>query len=326
MSKQTNKAKIGAFVVGAVALVVVAIVAFGSGKFLTEKQKYVMYFEDSVNGLDVGASVMWRGVEVGTVTDIVLRADPVNLTIEIPVFIEIETNRMEQIGDVQESQDAAETMRQFVDKGLRAQLVMQNYVTGKLMIELDCNPDKPVRLIGHDPEYPEIPTMTSNLAELAQKIEKAPIEEILEKLHSAVDGIEKVVTAPEVLEAVHSFDDVLMAAKQLIEKVDAHVDPLLNSTEETVRDARNLVRNVDGKMDTLAIRTELAIKEAFLAMEKAKKALDSIEKSVGEDSILLYEVSEAIQEISAASRSIRQLADYLSQHPESLLRGKGGAK
>ena len=155
---------------------------------------------------------------------------------------------------------------------------------------------------------------------------KIGLGEILEKLHSAVEGIEKVVYSPEIMDVISSLNDTLDAAEKLIEDVDKHVDPLLTATEETVRDAQHLVRNVDGKVGTLASSAEDAIKTVSVALDQARKTLKSVERSTGDDSILFYEVNKTLIELSKAARSIRLLADYLNQHPESLLRGKGGSK
>src|SRR4030042_3764548 len=137
MSKQANKTMIGAFVVGATALVVAGVLVFGSAKFLKERHPFVMYFDGSVQGLDVGASVVFRGVKVGTVTDIELRTDPVNLTIQIPVFIEIEMDRLKRTGTLPLKRTPAEGMKLLVERGLRAQLELQSLVTGKLLVNLD---------------------------------------------------------------------------------------------------------------------------------------------------------------------------------------------
>jgi len=327
MSKQANKTMIGAFVVGAVALVVAGVLAFGSGKFLKEIQPFVMYFDGSVKGLDEGASVVFQGVKIGTVTSIKLRYNPDEDALEIPVFIEIEPDRIENRGRGERRRSTVEEgMADLVERGLRAQLQMQSLVTGKLMIDLAFRPDTPVRLIGSDPDYPEVPTIQTGLQELAEKLEKAPIEEIFEKLHAAVEGIEKVVNSPEVMGAITSLNDTLDAAEKLIENVDKHVDPLLTATEETVRETHKLVRNVDGKVGTLAAGAEGAIKSAAVAIDQANETLESIEASAGDDSNLYYEANNALIELSAAARSIRLLADYLNRHPESLLRGKGGSK
>jgi paraquat-inducible protein B len=57
MSKQANKTLIGAFVVGAIVLAVAGILVFGSGDFFSVRPMFVMYFEGSVSGLNVGAPV-----------------------------------------------------------------------------------------------------------------------------------------------------------------------------------------------------------------------------------------------------------------------------
>ena len=65
MSKPASKTLIGVFVIGAIALAVLAVVVFGSGRFFSEKMPLVMYFEGSVAGLNIGSPVMFRGVKVG---------------------------------------------------------------------------------------------------------------------------------------------------------------------------------------------------------------------------------------------------------------------
>ncbi|MFV9646304.1 MAG: MlaD family protein, partial [Desulfobacterales bacterium] len=85
MSKKASKTAIGGFVVGALALIVVGVLIFGSGKFLTKTQTYVMYFEGSVRGLNVGAPIVFRGVKIGSVTRIQLVANTDDLSFQIPV-------------------------------------------------------------------------------------------------------------------------------------------------------------------------------------------------------------------------------------------------
>jgi sporulation protein YlmC with PRC-barrel domain len=80
MSRQANKTVIGIFVVGAIALVVIAVLILGSGKFFKKTFTAVCYFEGSVGGLNVGAPVIFRGVKVGSVKNIVLQFDPEKLT------------------------------------------------------------------------------------------------------------------------------------------------------------------------------------------------------------------------------------------------------
>ena len=93
MAKQANRMMIGGFVVLAVIIMAASLVVFGSGKFFKKTNKYILYFDESVKGLSVGAPVLFQGVQVGSVTSITLQADFVTMKTQIPVFIEIEPDR-----------------------------------------------------------------------------------------------------------------------------------------------------------------------------------------------------------------------------------------
>jgi paraquat-inducible protein B len=327
MSKQANKTMIGVFVVGALVLVVSGILIFGSGEFLKEKVGYVMFFKGSVKGLDIGAPVSLQGVKVGTVTDILLRGHVNEFTFDVPVFIEIEPERITRVGgEFLLRGNSAKTMQILVEKGLRAQLQMQSIVTGKLMIELKFAPDKPVVMNGEDMGYPEIPTIQTGLEELAKKIEKVPIEEIFEKLHAAVAGIGKVVNSPEIMAAVNNLNGTLEAARGLILHLDQRVDPLTNSADNALGDARHLIQNVDNQVEPLAKRLAETVDAANSALAQIGKTLRTIQDTTSGDSEVMNNLNNAILEISSAARSIGLLADYVAQHPESLLRGKGESK
>ena len=159
MAKQASKTVIGVFVVSSIAMLIVGVIVFGSGDIFKKTLKYVMFFEDSVKGLSVGAPVIWHGVEVGSVSSIVLRANTKKLTINIPVVIEMDPKRMEIEGSM--AKDPRERLKKMIDKGFRARMALQSIVTGSSLIEIDFLPGTPVHLTGLDPRYPEIPTLRS---------------------------------------------------------------------------------------------------------------------------------------------------------------------
>ena len=345
MSKRANKTLIGIFVLGAIALLVIAIVLLGSGKFFRETFEAVCFFDGSVGGLNVGASVVFRGVKIGSVKDIVLRYDVKNSEFMIPVYIEIEPHRLEALGPAPVK--TGENLEALIEKGLRAQLEMQSIVTGQLQVGLDLLPDKPAKFVGADPRYPEIPTVPTPLQELAKKIGKIPIEEIFEKLLRAVEGVEKVVNSPEIKEAIRSVNLALEDVRKLTRNMDGQVGPLASNLNETVQDIRKLVQNADSKVAGLASSLDEAVKEsrgviknvdnrieslaagidgtvksAEATLTLAQKAIERIEGTVGEDSTFAYELNKTLEEVSALARSIRVLSDYLQRHPESVLWGK----
>ena len=226
MSKQANKTVIGIFVVGAIALAIAAVLILGSGKFFKQTFRAVCYFEGSVGGLNIGAPVVFRGVKIGSVTNVLLRFDSAKLIFVIPVYIEVEPDKVGVIG-VRPKQ-VGENLKTFIDRGLRATLETQSFVTGQMQVGLDFHPDKPAKFAenGIDTKTPEIPTIPTPMQELAKKIQNLPIDKIFEKLASALDGIDKLVKSPEIPEAIRSVNLALGDVRKLVKDVDGQVGPL----------------------------------------------------------------------------------------------------
>ncbi len=195
MSKPANKTMIGAFVLGAVVLLVLAVVIFGSGSFFAKKQSYEMFFEGSVQGLDVGSPVMFRGVKIGTVTDISLEFKPKELTFYIPVIAQVELDRMKRLGPPPTKQ--GEYLKPLIDKGLRAQLQTTSFVTGQLAVTLDFFPDKPAKFVGLAKKYPEVPTVPSTFAQLTKTIQDLPIQAVFAKLDATMGAIQELVSSDQ---------------------------------------------------------------------------------------------------------------------------------
>ena len=138
MSKPANKTMIGAFVVGAIALIVVAIGVLGSGKLFKVSVPYLMVFEGSVKGLNVGSPVVFRGVKTGAVSSIRMRFDYATKAMTIVVYVDTDPSQIETVNlDVTlaeeiERHERYAIMKQLIARGLRAQLEMQSIVTGQL--------------------------------------------------------------------------------------------------------------------------------------------------------------------------------------------------
>lgn len=330
MSKKANKTLIGAFVVGAVMVLVAGLLILGSGRFFTNSEKFVLYFEGSVKGLNIGAPVMFRGVKVGSVQEIQLRFNPEDLSIHIPVIIEIEPYRFER-----ESGKAhtVENIRLLVERGLKAQLQLQSVVTGQLMVDLDFRPDEPLRLARIRTEYLQLPTVPSDLEKLSRTLENIPFDQIVTKLASAIEGIEKVINSPDLTGGLSSLNQTLKDMQKLLRNIDSQISPLASSIKSSADAAQAAFTQIE---KTLALEEgapgELAsgIKELLSsvrgAMAQAEQTLNAIEGLASQDSSIAYELKNTLTELTSAARSVRFLADYLERHPESLLRGKGGSK
>lgn len=323
MKKQINPTRIGIFVVGAIVLAVAAVIVFGSGRFFTEKEGYVAFFEGSVFGLNQGAPVVCRGVRIGSVTDIKLLSDRETMKIYIAVLFEIEPKRFHVRGGRPAFENPDDRLDQLIDVGLRAYLEQQSMLTRQMMIVLDILPDTEVNLVGIESRYPEIPTVRSGMQELLESLGKLPLEEIANSIRDALKGIEEVVQSPEVAESLDALKGTMVAAEQMMKKLEKQIDPIVANLDGTLDDARKLLTDVDAKVDPLAEGVGETLEATTRAIVEAEETIQSLQSTAGEDSALVHALTHAMTELTAASRSIRILAETLESQPESLLRGKG---
>lgn len=160
----------------------------------THTVAWLLRFDQSVRGLNVGAPVEFRGIPIGQVTDVRLEFDREQKRFMIPVTIEIEPERL---GTANAS---AEERREAVDRlvaaGLRAQLKTGNLLTGQLLVALDLFQNAAPAQVAWDqpiPEFPTIPTpieeITSNLTQLAERLGKIPVEQIGADLNASLKAL-----------------------------------------------------------------------------------------------------------------------------------------
>jgi len=348
MSKLANKSLIGAFVIGAIALAVIAVIIFGSGKFLRKTQEYVMFFGGSVKGLSVGSPVIFRGVKIGEVENISMQLREEDLTYFIPVVVEID---MDKVSPTRALVRPYQYLDRLISKGLRAQLQSQSFVTGQLAVALDFFPDKPAKFVGLDKKYHEIPTVPTTLEDLAKTLQNLHLEELVENVKSAVAGIDRVVNSPEIPKMLQSLSQRVEETGLLVRNIDSQLGPLISSLDGTVKDVQKFVQHVDTRIDPVFSRVEGVLQAVEnltqndvqklvrdvnqlvpevskilgtlqATLEETKTTISSIEGTAGPNSVLVYELTETLEEVSNTARSLRNLTDYLQQHPEALIRGK----
>lgn len=348
MSKKANPTLIGGFVVGAVVLAVAGIAYFGSGEFLSKKLTYIAFFEGSLKGLNIGSPVTFRGVRIGAVSNVVVRYDSSDHSIRIPVYFDLEQGRVEAVRE--RSADPHKSVQGLIDDGLRAQLVTQSFVTGQVAVELDFHPDAPAVSEDADSPYPVFPTIPSTIEQIGKAFEDFDLDELLTHFQNAAKGIDELARSPKLRDAIASLDETIKDFGKLARDVNAKVDPLATSVDETaaaarrtldqatesiasvegavkpaIEDVRKLIQNVDGQVDPVVASIMKTAEKAQGALEQATAVLAVAKDSLSEDSELYHSAVGALDEMAAALRSIRILADLLEQHPEALLKGKGAA-
>ena len=334
MSAKANKTMIGVFVLGAVILALGAIVALGSGTFFTKTYRCIMFFPNSVGGLEVGAPVVFRGVPIGSVKEISIEADPTHLKFYIPVVVEILVGKIKLTGKPGEKdqtlvdarkKNPGNLLAQLVDKGLRAQLVTQSFVTGQLAVSLDLMPDTPLRLVGHS-DIAEIPTVPSTFEKLTETIKQLPLQELVDRLIGAVTGIETLVNSPQLKALPGKIDATLNTGNTLLQEIRDKVGPLAKNLDEAITNFGELAKHLDTRSEGLSSAAKTTLGSLDTTLKDSRSAINNFQKIVNSNSPTVTDLNRALAEITNAARAIREFANFLERHPEALIQGKGAPR
>ena len=261
-------------------------------------RRYVLRFNETLRGLQVGAPVTFLGLPAGEVTAIDLELDKARRDVRPRVTVsfhperrlaELDTSRKDHpppigLGDDKQRETL---LQQLIDqRGLRAQLRSGNLLTGQMYVAFEYFPRLRRSRIDWSREVPELPVVASSLVDLE------------DKLTSLLDKVDKLP-----LEAIGN------AAKTDLQ--DLH---------EVLGSAGKLIARIDNELAP-TLKTSL---------ESMQRALDSIDRSVNNaDATLLgpgapvqQELHNALTEFTRAATSMRMLVDYLERHPEAVIRGR----
>lgn len=315
-SKRANPALVGAFVLGALILTVVGLTIFASGKLFRRADAYVAVFSGSVNGLSVGAPVKFRGVQVGSVSEILLTLPGMTLPeLRIPVILAIERDTLRNLG-VMERQTRPDTMNALIERGLRAQLQLESIVTGVLFIELDLFPGTPINLyLPETSDYVEIPTQptllqeaTATAADLLAKLRNVNVDDVITAVRDAARGVSEFTGSPELRQALVAMRQTLETTRETLVEVRPRIAPL--------------ARRVDGGVG----RLEESLARFDATLGSLQTSLGSFDQVIHPRAPLVHQLTSTLGELSDAARSVRQFADYLERNPNALLTGRPPAE
>jgi len=275
----------------------------------TEKVPFLVYFDGSVRGLNPGAPVEFRGMKIGSVTEVRLELDMRSSRVRIPVVLALEPQRFFSDGQMQAAaaRDDYPLLHELVREGLRAQLQTGNLLTGELFVDFVMRPDAPAAELdtkGPIPIIPSVPNtfeaLQASATQILKKIAGLPIEDLVASLSRTAGGLDRLVNAPETQETLRALGPAMTQLRDSIARVETSAGPLLTSLRGTADAAATTLR-------------------------QAESTLAATQRTIGPDSRLAGDIEGMMQELTRAARSIRLFADYLDRHPEALIRGKAGA-
>jgi paraquat-inducible protein B len=322
MSAKTHPRLIGGFVLGAIALVLAAIVLLSSGALFQQRDRFVVFFPGSVKGLQTGSGVTFRGVRVGEVVEVspFLTGLPDN-PIQIEVVSEFYGNVMdvpEGIADPYEGLEPEEAVALYIEQGIRARMMSASLLTGQKYIELDFLPDEPARLAGLSRRYPEIPTSPTAIEKLGERMEdlmnklaEVPLDKVIENIQMAIRAARELLESDDV-------KGVLGAARRGADSV----EPTLAEARKTLKSTREVIENLGKETEGLGGDMSLTLAELRERFARTEKTFAALEATLNGTDDARMDVSATLVELERALKSFRNLAEYIQTHPEAILQGK----
>lgn len=315
MSQRASSTLIGAFVVTAIILAVIAYMLVGNTGLFENREKAIMYFTGSVDGLNKGAPVNVRGVKVGTVTDINIEFHPVDGDFFIPVIVQFEPYAVDSVRTMQVPDPGSDRLKYMIEQlGLRAQLKLQSVLTSQMAIQLDYHPETEFHYHGNG-KLPEIPTIPMPLEKFTEQLQDLPLEQIISNLTSALSALNKIVSSPDTMNAIRSLNQTMKTVDELARNMNDRLLPLADNANRAMESIDQLAQNVNHNVQPLA-------DNAASTLLEAQQTLAEIKALLNDDSIQMYNLNIALDEIANAARSMRNFAETIERQPETLLKGR----
>lgn len=259
-------------------------------------------------GLNDGSPVMLDTKQVGTVTESSLQYDPQQGQLREVVTLAIEPWRISLAGNAQwQSGSRAQMdalMRHLIAQGLRARIGSTIPLVGGKTVELAfvSGPEPASLGSGNPPELPTGPEsgidgVLAAVNGVAAKINAVPLDQIAHNIHDVTQRLAALSKSPKVTTSLENLDKSMANVEQVTSEAKTQVGPTLEALHKAARDAQSAVAGARSLLSN---------------NEFTRNAPGTAN------------LGETLYELSQAARSLRELANYLDQHPAALLHGRSG--
>jgi paraquat-inducible protein B len=314
---RANPAVIGGFVIGAIALIVLGLLAFGGTNWFATRNKYVAYFPGSVKGLQVGAPVDFRGVTIGRVTDIKVLFNPAEVSARIPVVMEFDPTQIEVVGGEQ-IMAGAEGANRLIDAGFRAQLQSQSLLTGLLFVNLDFLPKSPVRLVGGAQPYPEVPTIPSEFEQLQQTAGDvaARLPQLVDRLNGLLTDLNDTLN-----QTSGGFGAVVNDMAAIAQEVRTSTPKLVARTEQTTEQLQQVAQTLNEILQTNRDAIGSLIDEWTVTGASMRRGVEQLNATLAENRQGLRDFTQnGLYEYTGLAQDAQRLVDQFTRLGEEIER------
>ena len=320
-----NALLIGGFVIAALAMIVIAVLWLSGNNLFKKQQEAMIFYKGNVTGLYVGAPVGFRGVTIGQVEDIGIEVDSATLNALVPVRVKLQADALRFSG----SKDTPIDIAALVQRGLRARLVAQSFVTGQKSIELDFVPNTPSTLIGNS-SRPEIPALAERFGALIDQVAELPLRETVQDIRDTVKELRGTLTS--VQHALDSAQTVLGATSKELAQTGSESRITLKVATEAIRQVQISSAATLGAITQLseAARSTVLGAQPELqrtlagtreAAESARLAMVRVAEMTAPNATLRSDLDAALRDLSQAARGLRDWSELLEEKPNAIIFG-----
>lgn len=333
MKTKVKPAIVGAFALGAFALGIIALLSFGGVNFFSKPQRFVVYFDESIHGLDLGSPVKLRGVRVGRVADLVVRYDDRKNHSVVVVTCEFSRNTLtDGHGALINVADRGE-LQTLIDHGLRAQLGVLGLATGLLFVELDFLDPKeyPADSRTVELKYAVVPAVPSAISEfqasaseILSKIRKIDFEGLSGELKKLLADSRRQVDGLDLKGVMAQWQRTGAAVETLA--TSPEIKQTFTNLNATLVDLRATLAKLDGQVATTGADVHATLTQAQTMLQNFNATSGTLRNFINAQQGLGEGASEAFGKISEAADAVQRLADFLERNPNALLTGKKASR
>ncbi len=332
MSKKTNSTLIGLFTLVGLLIAGGALVLLGAGKYFEKSYKVLLYFDKSVNGLQVGSDVRFGGVRIGKVASISVIIDTKENRKIIPVVVELTEKELANISGGSKGVldfTTKQGVRRAVQQGLRAGMKQQSLVTGQLYVEFDIKPEIEgfIYKAAGEEEYPVVPTIPTEIDEMIsgitdglKKITDLELDTLIDEMREVLKSANAIISEINLKEVSENLTEITKDVKGFTS--DEKLTSSLENLDATLKEIRALSEKANKNIDPiLADLTEVA-ESTKQSVKKIDAMAEDLSKVTDPRSPTLLKFQNLLHDTEQASKQLQELANDLKRNPSTLLRGK----
>jgi len=343
MSIKANYFKLGLFVIGAIVAGVILLIVIGSGRWFQPKLTIETYFNESVQGLDIGSKLKYRGVAIGEVTRIGFTYNKYELDMPMTmrkryVLVEAQIEPKLLGGRVATGEITNEENAKLeVERGLRIRLAPQG-ITGTSFLELDyVDPPPPLLPINWTPDNVYIPGAPSQVAqfvnaatELVDRLRKLDVEGTLANLNKLLVTTNARIESIDAKGISERTTRVLAKVEGTLDSVDAKKlstegVALLTELRATNADLKKLLSNPAlQKLPDDAEAAVARVKE-LVSDPRLAKSIAHLERTMGRLDRLLgggeSDLAATIDNLRQITDNLRDLTEETKRYPANVFFG-----